>query len=95
MSCNYSLMICHFNLLKAMFIVYLPSYSQDNSLRYPIPVLHSDSEWQYTMIFHSIKHVLLLFCCSFVSNSLQPRELQHSRIPVLPYSLVLAQTHVH
>ena len=72
MSCNYSLMICHFNLLKAMFIVYLPSYSQDNSLRYPIPVLHSDSEWQYTMISHSIKHVLLLFCCSVCPTLCNP-----------------------
>ena len=39
--------------------------------------------------------ILLLFSCSFVSNSLQPHGLQHAMLPVLHYLLEFAHTHVH
>ena len=37
----------------------------------------------------------LLFSCSVVSDSLQPCELQHARLPFLHHLLELAQIHVH
>ena len=39
--------------------------------------------------------VLLLFSCSVVSDSLQPHELQHTRLPCPLQLPELAQTHVH
>ena len=38
---------------------------------------------------------LLLFNCSVMSESLQPRGLQHSRLPCPSPLLELAQTHIH
>ena len=39
--------------------------------------------------------ILLLFSCSFVSDSLRPHGLQHTRLPVLHHFPELAKTHVH
>ena len=39
--------------------------------------------------------VLLLFSCSDVSNSLQPHELQHARLPCPHYLPEFAHTYVH
>ena len=44
---------------------------------------------------HSHQRLLLLFCCSATSNSLQPHGLQCVRLPCPYYLLEFAQRHVH
>ena len=42
-----------------------------------------------------MRHLLLFFVRSVMSDSLQPHGLQHSRLPVFHYLLEFAQIHVH
>ena len=44
--------------------------------------------------FNKNELLLLLFSCWVVSNSLQPGELQHTRLPAIHHLLEFAQTHV-
>ena len=46
-------------------------------------------------VYQTSVSACLLFGCSIMSDSLQPHGLQHTRLPVLPHLLELAQTHVH
>ena len=51
----------------------------------------------YTVLFSLLKNKiqLWLFSCSVMSNSLQPHELQHARLPSPSLSPIVWKTHVH
>ena len=49
----------------------------------------------WSSYFPSLCPLLLLFSRLVVYNSLQPRGLQHARLPCLQYLPEFAQTHVH
>ena len=81
------------------WLVWSPCCPRDSQESSPTPQFESISSLVLSLLMSQVlKHYpgfAWLFSRSVVSDSLQPRELQHIRLPVLYCLLGFAQTHVH